>query len=648
MLQSRRSIALISGLALALATVVGASLSSGCASDDARADDHDGGATSDAATDPAPDAGLSPTAPGENADEAAVGCFDFLDTDDDGALDCDDSDCSRQPLCCVGSSSEACCDASTMSEVSFSACTGTGFAALTECASGATFFGSPAPELREGAMVPFGGERFDSGMVLEGSVDPQVSRLSIFGEIAEGGTCDGCVDAVAFGLTSIAQGSFGSTTLVDPDVALMVSTSQREVRLMIGGAVADSTGIAAVREALAASVDEPITYQLETTPTGLATVWALSRTASTTLFENVPYAPRGPARVVLWGRSTNRALEDSEPASIRAIIVRSSTCDSPSSLVRDELPILPDAVDPWWPRDARPSSASVVVYDEDGSPRSLMAFAYQGRIHLAEGIEGGRFRALRDPTIAANAAVRGSREGWRAEVRDPELVRADGRWEIWFTAVGENGERSIGRALGGSSPTDELATIERMLPSEPGDLTWWDGPSYVEATIGSTTHRYLAARRGSGASSEIVIHEVGAEDGLTARPATTYDGALAEPVSTMAVHRVVPARAAFDADEIAAPALVQYGGVLRLYYAGRRGTRWAIGMLISEDARHWHAGNDGAPVLTGSGEGFDALSVNEPEPVLVGNELRLYYTGSDGLGSGIGRGSHRVPDATSP
>jgi hypothetical protein len=115
---------------------------------------------------------------------------------------------------------------------------------------------------------------------------------------------------------------------------------------------------------------------------------------------------------------------------------------------------------------------------------------------------------------------------------------------------------------------------------------------------------------------------------------------------------------AFDVDEVAAPALVAYRGLLRLYYAGRRGTRWAIGLMVSEDGIHWWPANGGAPILTGSGAAmaFDALSVSDPDPVVVDpnpdvhgdEELRLYYTGSDGVNMAIGLARLRIPVALPP
>ncbi|MDQ3035417.1 MAG: hypothetical protein M3Y87_23635 [Myxococcota bacterium] len=656
------------GLALALGAVCGAPLSLGCGSDAPEGlHRSDGGAAIDAGpsvfdaaapdgpTEPVPDGGFPPASNEDRSSDGVVGCFDFVDTDLDGLVDCFDDDCAARPICCVGSSSDECCHASASASigVAFDGCAGAGTTALATCADGATLFGSPTPELRDGAMIPLGDERFDSGLVLATTLDPRASLLTIGADITSGETCAGCIDSVAFGL-STAQGSYGTTTLVDPDVALMVSASQGEVRLVIGGAVARAIEITRVHEQVGAAPGDSIRYELTTTPGGLASVDARAAATigeSVRIFTDVPYAPRGPAQVVIWGRSTNRAAEDPAPSSIGALDVASSTCDAPASLERASARILPDAIDAWWPRDARVSAPSVVRYEVEGTPRSMMAFEHARRIHLAGGIEGGRFRALADPMIEANAVLRATADTWcSGGVTDPQLVRAENHWEIWFTAIGETGARSIARAIGEPGYVLQFPTISRVLPADAASTDEWDGASYLETTIGADTRRFLAARRTSSAGTAIVLHELNAGDGsLAAASATRFDSDAGEAVDGDVVHQAPTAMpATFDADELAAPALVRYAGVLRLYYAGRRGTRWSIGVLLSEDGRHWHAANDAQPVLTGSGAGFDALSVSDPEPVLEGGQLRLYHRASDGVGSVIGVATHRVPDEVVP
>lgn len=655
--------ALVPGIALAAVSVIAVAGALGCAAADGAGDEpgrrndggagaRDAGAASDAAGLPAGDAGTGAFA-GENDAPSGAGCFDFVDTDGDGSLDCDDLECSSTPVCCVGSSSAACCRDSTAETLAYAGCTGTGTDALLTCTPGVTVFGSPSPELREGALVPNGGDRFDSGIVLASEVDPRVSRLEIEATIAAGEGCESCLDSVAIGLTR-AQ-ALGSSTLVDADLALMVSTASGEVRLLVGGAVSRAMALDGVRELVGADALAPLIYRLETTTEGDARVLVAASAEATavSLFADVPYAPRGPARVVAWGRSANRGPSDPPPARITRISVSERICDAPASLARGGEPILPDSLDAWWESGERALAPSVFAYDDAlGERRARMAFVYQGRIHVAAGIEGGRFRALADPRVPENAILApGGAEWMGGGIGDPVLVRsADTRWHLWFTAIAADGTRSIARA--DAAAPDQLVfgePVQVLVPDELSGAIGWDGPSVVGVTLGGVPRAFLAARRWSaGASGEetaIVLFEL-TDASAAPIPAdvTIFDPAAGEVRGDSdVVRRATGVPSDFDADEVAAPALVVYGGVLRLYYAGRRGTRWSIGVMVSQDGQHWREASDGRAVLSGSGAGFDALSVSDPAPLVEDGELRLYHTGSDGVLASIGLARHAIP-----
>jgi hypothetical protein len=88
--------------------------------------------------------------------------------------------------------------------------------------------------------------------------------------------------------------------------------------------------------------------------------------------------------------------------------------------------------------------------------------------------------------------------------------------------------------------------------------------------------------------------------------------------------------AAFDADEIAAPEIIVQRNVIRVFFAARRGARWSIGMLRSPDFSHFELAYPDA-ILTGSGLGFDAVSVSDPDVTIdTSGTLTLYYTATDG------------------
>jgi hypothetical protein len=99
---------------------------------------------------------------------------------------------------------------------------------------------------------------------------------------------------------------------------------------------------------------------------------------------------------------------------------------------------------------------------------------------------------------------------------------------------------------------------------------------------------------------------------------------------------------AFDRDEIGGAAAVVLGGVTRVYYAGRRGTRWSIGVLASDDGEHWNEPPNHV-VLGASDAGFDAIGARDPATDVVDGVLHLYYTGDDGARTRIGRAIGATP-----
>jgi predicted GH43/DUF377 family glycosyl hydrolase len=577
--------------------------------------------------------------PREQTDLGAAGCYDFVDGDEDRFADCEDPDCESSAFCCVGSSHPGCCEERPSSEVSFASC-----APASSCPGVHTFFGLPGPRVFDDALIPYGGERFDGGAVLAGEVDPRVTRLTLRGIIRAGDPCDsGCIDAVGFGLTST-QTTFDTTTRVAADVALVVSASLQEVRLLVGGSVVAAASFLEISEALGdrpddSPVTEPLEYVLETTPDGVVQ----ARVGSFDVATDARFVPAGPARVVIFGRTSNRGGGDETAGRIRSLRVTEHLCDVPSAVARSAAPILPDDIDPWWSSAQRVTSPSTVVYRAEDSRREYMVYVYQGRIHLAQGLGDGRFRAIDDPRQAANALIRAQGEEWLAGgVADPELVQEGNRWVIYFTAIARDGSRSIGRAIGDRDLVFQFRNVEQVRPLVPGaDTLGYDQPDVYVAQFGEDQRTLLAVRRITERETSIEIYEM-SESSLALADTVVPDAARSSLTRARAV--VAPRGGiAFDADEVAAPALVQYRGVLRLYYAGRRGTRWAIGAMLSEDGVHWRAANDGAPLLSGSGTGFDALSVSDPDPVIVDGELRLYYTGSDGVSAAIGLGRHAIP-----
>jgi hypothetical protein len=599
--------------------------------------------------------GAVPATPDENdARFGAAACYDFEDNNDDGHVDCEESACTRQPICCVGSSDAACCTPLPSTVLVPASCApGSTVAA---CFPIATVFGLPEPVLRDGAIVPNGNDRFDSGLVLRAIVDPRVERVTLAAGVLAAASCTGCVDHVAFGITSAPQ-VLGATSLVDPDVALIVSNASQEVRLLVGDRLAWIADLAGVRGAL--PMDAPIPFSLEAAPDGEI----VARVAGAVV-ARATYRPRGPAHVVIWGRSTNPGPLDPQ-ASIVELDVTTDVCDSPASAQRRDAPILPDDVTPsLWAGVARVTAPSVATWvDGMGAPQGAMAYELDGRIHVAGRISDGRYRTSTDPRLATNAIIRPETDPWRlGGVGDPELVRGEDEWTVYYTAIDAEGVRRVARATGVPGhlwqfPTHQIVRGPGTEAELEGTTVGFDSPTYL-APSGSETQGYLAMRRHAlvrdpetgepAPTTEIVLFRV--EPDLSVADAAAPAGVFLRSetgVGTEAarfVHRAGGPASRFDADEVAGPSLVRYRGVLRMYFAGRRSTRWVIGVLVSQDGLYWRLANDGAPILAGRGAGYDALSVADPEPVVEEDQMFFYHSASDGVSWSIGLATHAVPE----
>lgn len=583
------------------------------------------------------DAGGVPSV-AENLDGA--GCFDFLDTDTDGQVDCRDEDCSLSPLCCVGSSTAGCCTVLDAPNVfDFDGCPGGGAAGITDCYPSIRIFGMPQPELR-GAGIATLGDGYDSGLVFDEIVDPGVAVVHASARVvtSEDAPCAGCIDFVAIGIVS-GSTAFGNNSRVSADAAVLVNAARGEVRLLIGDTLVGSWPFSSL------PTPRDTTYELIASPDGNLALHA----GTMVLARGVRWTPTGPARIVAYGRSVNPGGATAPiGTAIAAITISSEICDEPSSIDRGPAAILPERGGSWTGSD-QPSGASVSGDD--------MLFAFEGRIHRATqtAARDGEFRVTDDPhlpTTAVLSPIQDTGEEWRARsLSEPELVQEGGSRTIFFTATGASGRRVIGRAVEGSSEW-EFTSIQQFYPpiADTSDTASYDGPSYLRTSITGTERRFLAVRRHTPDGGEIVLLELSLtaeSDDVMGRADVTLDPAFAfsGDGSTMNfVHSAGRSATSFDADEIAAPGLVAYDGLIRLYFAGRRGTRWAIGMLASSDGRYWHLTHGGAALLAGSGAGFDAISVSEPEPVHVGRELRLYYTAHDGARRTIGLGRHLVTE----
>jgi len=561
-----------------------------------------GGGASDAGA--GPDAGSIDGGPMTAPDPESAGfagCFNGVDDDGNGVSDCQDTACGATAYCCVGEPSATCCTGPGAAiDATFSGC-----ADPRDCVSApeVDWFGTPRPTIEGAAFVPNGDTFDDSGLVLGPVVDPTRERVVLQATIAapiDG--CSDCLDVVALGL---ADPPNADDVRVVPDVAVMVRASRRDYALIVAGEVVGTNPL---------ETPAPRDYRLELAPDGAVT---LQVDADPILSARAPVRPgRAP---LLYGRTHNRTGLV-EPARVESLSVRTFGCDIPSAMDRGDSAVIPfEGVD-WGGRVA--SSPSIVPDGDD----VLVAFALSGDVHLARGTADGSW--ILGGSGRVDAPVLVPETGERFD--DPDLVREDHRFVLYLTHHGPDGT-TIARAAGGSDHFEGFARPEAL--TLPRDLTYAEAPSVIDD--GGT--RWLAARTFVDDEPHVVLLRATDPDGR----AFEWAGGTLEGSILVSRRSDDPLR--FDTDEVSDPELVVDGaGLMRVFYAGRRGTRWGIGVRVSGDRETWREPIDHA-VLAGSGAGHDALWARHPTAAIADGRLELFYTASDGVELDIGRAVGRAP-----
>lgn len=551
---------------------------------------------------PASESGADPdpTTPDDRFDESS-GCIfgEDVELDREPAFyECDAAVLDRCPnlrSCCVGDGS--CCSAVAdgplpSGAVPLDACSDGDDAAT--CLSGAgvpvTAFGDPLPRIESG-LLPNGDGSYDSGLLLGDPVDLGSHRIEVtatFGAPADCGAS--CLEGVAVGFT--ADEDLGASTNVRMLVGLLYSGSRAEVSLVVANEAVRRWPMEATEE----------TWSLTVRPDGIVEAMGppLESPASVELL------PEHAARLVVYGHNTNRPADSVLGARLTSLSVTTSLCDIPYA---------------WAERGAATLRSGGVVYTPSflhgpsiaTTPEgdALLAFELAGKIVLAERDDTtGDFHLLGSPDVSVVEA-----DG--AALSDPELVWADGAWRLYYTLDDGAG---IGMAEGDADaasfthegvvvPPLGLARVEQPTLARHHTGVWImvarttddDGIAHLavlRSTDGRNWHRQMQ----------------GDLEALTARGASSLTG--------------------FDADDIAHPSLVIHDGAWQLYYAGRRGTRWSVGLIASDELFWWRSLGR---VFSGDGNGFDRVGTSAPDATPLGDSIELVYEGLDGAQSRAGR-----------
>jgi len=538
-------------------------------------------------------------------------CWDGADNDGNFERDCDDPGCDTVPACALGSGTR--CTPEVAIGVDPAAC---GAAPATPTCLGITGmeFGSPAPWVAADRLHP-GGADIDSGMVLGDLLDPSTRRITLTGAFALP-TCPGgelCVETVSFGITTTTR--FDTMTRIAATAALKLSGARSEVQLVIGGALVE-------RWAFVPTSPE---WTLDLRPTGEVVVMN-----GTDALLRSTFTPPTSASAVVYGRNANRAAMEPDGAGLTRLSVASELCN------------IPDA---WSSRGpltfTAPGGASYVP----SAPRGpSLRRGGDGVLHLAFEIpgaggqsrivvaaeDGGMGRAfVLEHAETAEILSAADVEAGLTRIGDPELYwDADtSLWHLFFTGeVGDVGR--IGHASGMDlmslsftgwivQPADDITSVEMPSVARSNDLRW-----------------ILAARVTKDAGEALAIFVAREPTG----PFMRHGGVL--EIETL---RSGVGGSAFDADEIASPSLRVVDGAYHLYFAGRHGTRWGIGVRTSAELVYWRPVTRRHALLAGDGSGFDALGVRDPDVLVEDGLTQLFFVGGDGETEGLGSAQRPRP-----
>ena len=584
-------------LCLALAT-------SGCAlaetarrdSDASSADDGGFQSFGDASAAPMGVDGYTNFGDGEGADpDNARECFDGRDQDGDGLVDCRETSCAATRACCVGSTSLACCASSPATRTfRFEECEPGDPRACAELGA-RVVSGTPLVGADRG-LVAVAGSGLDGALDFpELALRPRGERIVMRARIAAPASSEQ-LDAVAFGVWSPEL----PTSAVSPLVAVLASATRGEVSVVVGSRIVASVPLVAGETE----------HVLEIEPSGSVTV----RLGDSELGPFALALPADEVAPVVFGRVQNEA-HPGGTTRMRSLTVERRACDLPAALGRTGGVALTttSALD-----EAQITDPSALVRAAD----TLVAFiSHEGpsndqpAVYVGTWTDGTVEGAAPRLTARALASMLGS-GGPVTDLASPDLFEADGAVAA-FVAY-ERGERWA------------IARIEDLLGS-PSASALELGPGDHDHPARLPDGRLLVRHRDAGASARFVLYSAGELAEIT--------GGLCEARASCETARtdtfvLEPSGEplAFDRDEVSAPVAIEHAGVTRIYYAGRRGTRWSIGMLLEgPDAGFFRLANGGAPVLAPSGQGADALGVAGPAPFVAGDALTLLYAGTDGV-----------------
>ena len=558
-----------------------------------------------------------PSAPGDRGEddgfEAAPNtCYDGIDNDGRDGIDCEDPGCGGLNSCCVGDGD--CClplaaSSPLPATVGWSVCADQADVAACLAGAGITAvgFGAPRPWIEGNALHPGGDGEFDSGLVLGRAVDLTTHRISLSAAftLPETGCAEGCVEGAGIAMT--AQEDLGDTSYARPVVGLLLSGARRRMNLIVNDAVVKSWTVEG---------DGPIRYELVIRPTGDVSV--IGDDGSTAIAE-VTYQPVPSAQLIVYGRNRGPGSTDQRSATLGDLSVSASVCDIPTAFSTGE------ELDVRAPGDARPfrpglEAAPSIAQGPAGETK--VAFAHDGQIFVATAVAGTPGQAILD-TPRTVAAYTGRGNHAENGVDDPELVWDGTQWVLYHTALDGDRVPSIGRATMGP---DDTAFVGDEAPVLRGDD--FGAPEGLEMP---TVLRHEASGKWIMIARVRVPLDYGDEHQLriflSNDQGATFQPFDAGELAERTLRGGLPVGTGFDADEIASPTLAIHNGAYQLYYGARRGPRWSIGLLVSDELLYWR---DAGQVPISHPSNIARLGAMDPDVAVIDDRIELVHATFDG------------------
>lgn len=474
-------------------------------------------------------AGEDPDVP-PRADDSLDGsfratCYDGVDNDGSGAIDCAAAECQTLAACCLGQPDCAAPRPAVVTLPDF-AC---GEAELEACLSAHAprLFGSPAPFLDEGGLAAGGDTAYDSGLLLGEPVDLVTDRVRIEATFDHTPCADVCLESVAVGFTE--QPDLGDQAHVEAGVALQLAAGRNRMHLLVAGRVMHAFE-------LTGPTDER--WFLELTPDGRVLAGSPSHGVAESTF-----TPQTSMTLVVWGHSRNPSggmPTTEERARLTSLSVSREACEMPAS----------------W-RSAR----SLPIFDGttplQDAPAHLGAVVAEGSVWLGYRLDDNVVRVLREDV-----------EGF-ATVDAPRLPEWGAAWRAFDLAVDGAGQL---HAFGIVHGVDGGASVVEYVREDGA----WSPPPTTARDVGVTT---------LGTSLSVLFHQ-GHAIVATADPASGVHvwvrapgESFFQPVGDLAP-KSVGARGV---------SLSVHGGAYLAHATMARATREHVVLFASDELLAWRA-----------------------------------------------------------